>query len=208
MENKLFLTLYKHNNRLRIVALSSLMLSACSSHSPVEFYMLNAETSVDTPSPSVAFNSKLLIGIGPIHVPEYLNRPQMVIAKSENQYVLDEQHRWAENLTENINRSIAQFLAKRLGVEQILRYPWSQRQQIDYQVSVDIFQFHQNADQHSQLNAQWQIKHQEQTLLTHNFSCDVAAQSQPEAIVAAQSTCLSNLGLEIEAGLRQLAQMK
>jgi uncharacterized lipoprotein YmbA len=190
------------------MTLSALLLGACSSHNPVEFYMLNAETVPTTATVNIAFNPKLLIGVGPIHVPEYLNRPQMVIAKSENQYILDEQHRWAENLTDNITRSLAQFLANRLGVDQIVRYPWSQRQQIDFQVSVDIFQFHQNADQHSPLNAQWQIKHQEQTLLTHNFSCDVAAQPQAEAIVAAQSTCLGNLGVEIEAGLRQLAQMK
>ncbi|MGD0958451.1 MAG: PqiC family protein [Methylomonas sp.] len=184
--------------------LLALPLAACSSAPPTRLYMLNAETVAATDG-GRDFNPKLLVGLGPIHLPDYLNRPQIVIAESENRYRLDEHDRWAEQLGDNIGRALAQFLANRLPAEQVLRYPWPQRQLIDYQISIDIFQFHQTADKSSRLQAQWRINHREQTLVSRQFACEQAARDQAEDIVQAQSICLGRLGQEIESELRRLA---
>ena len=140
-----------------------------------------------------------------MHLPEYLDRPQIVTEVSENQYQLDERHRWAERLDENIGRTLSQFLADRLGVEQIVRFPWPQKQTIDYQVLITVLELHQAADGNSKLLAQWQIRHKEQTALIKRFDCSLPAAIAVESIVKAQSTCLGRLGGEIETGLRQLA---
>jgi uncharacterized lipoprotein YmbA len=169
--------------------------------------MLNAETGSSAPPVVKEFDKNLLVGLGPIHLPDYLNRPQIVVEISENQYRLDEQHRWAERLDQNIDRTLAKFLADRLGIAQIIRYPWAQRQAIDYQISIDILEFHQTADGFSRLVAQWQIKHREQTPVSKRFDCSIAAKAEPEAIVKAQSACLGQLGAEIETGLRQLVNI-
>ena len=182
----------------------ALMLSACSTNPPTQFYMLNAEPGAEAGSTS-AFNKDLVVGLGPVHIPEYLNRSQIVIGLSENQYRFDENHRWAERLDQNIGRTLAQFLRTRLGVDQIVKYPWPQRQPIDFQVSIDIFEFHQSADGHSRLLAQWQIKHLEQVSLSKQFECSIASKDEIEAIVKSQSSCLAQLGMAIESGLRQLA---
>jgi uncharacterized lipoprotein YmbA len=179
-----------------------LLLSACS-HEPAKFYLLNANSSNVPSTASPAINGQFLIGLGPIHVPDYLNRPQIVIAQSANQFSLDEQNRWAEPLAENISRSLGQFLAQRLGVEQLVRFPWPTRQVVDYQVSIDIFEFHQGPDQQSHLEAQWQLKHQEQVVQSQPFSCAIAASNQAAEIAQAQSGCLTRLGLVIESDIRE-----
>ncbi len=185
--------------------ISALLLSGCAGNAPLQFYMLNAETDRAENSLFLPLNKQTVLGLGPIHLPDYLDRPQIVVAVGENQYKLDEQHRWAERLDQNIGRALAQLLADRTGVEQVVRFPWAQKQQIDYQVSIDILKFHQAADGHSRLQAQWQIKHQEQTELSKRFDCSVAAKEDADAIVKAQSICLGRLGLDIVTGLRQVA---
>ncbi len=184
----------------------ALLLSACGSNTPMQFYMLNADTAPSAEVAAPAFNKNLLVGLGPIHLPDYLNRPQIVVEVSENQYRLDERHRWAERLDQNIGRSLAQFLANRLGVEQIVRFPWPQQQTINYQVSIDILEFNQTADGHSRLQGQWQIRHDEKTLLSRRIDCSIEAKDEADAIVKAQSACLGRLGTDIESGLRQLSK--
>jgi len=183
----------------------ALLMSACTGNTPMQFYMLNAEAGLAKEESNMPFNTNLLVGLGPIHLPDYLNRPQIVVEVSENQFRLDEYHRWAERLDQNVGRSLSRLLARRLGVEQVVRYPWPQRQHIDYQVSIDILEFHQAADGRSRLQAQWQIKQQERAPLGKLFDCSIADKDDSEEIVKAQSECLGRLGLEIEAELRQLA---
>ncbi|MDD1620805.1 MAG: PqiC family protein [Methylococcaceae bacterium] len=182
--------------------ISALLLSGCASNTPLRFYMLNAETDQAAKASTSAFDEQLVLGVGPIHVPDYLDRPQIVVAVGENQYRLDEQHRWAERLDQNIGRALAQLVADQTGVEQVVRFPWSQKQRIDYQISVDILAFHQTAGGNSQLLAQWRVKHQDQAALGKRFDCSVAAKDDADAIVKAQSVCLGRLGLDIVTGLR------
>ena len=51
-----------------------------------------------------------MIGLGPIRLPEYLDRFQMVVAVSENKYKLIDGHRWAEKLDQNISLALFKTL--------------------------------------------------------------------------------------------------
>ncbi|QWF71491.1 membrane integrity-associated transporter subunit PqiC [Methylomonas paludis] len=191
--------------RKSAVLLGISILSACSYTPEMQFYMLNSDPALNVAPQSPLAHKNLVIGLGPLHFPDYLDRPQLVVEVAPNQYRLDEHQRWAERLEQNVSRVLAQFLAERLGVNQVLRYPWPQRQQLDYQVLVDVLEFHQAADGYSHLQALWQIRHQEQTLAAKQFNCRLAAADNAAAIVKAQSSCLTQLGADIEVGLRQVA---
>ncbi|MBW2259666.1 MAG: membrane integrity-associated transporter subunit PqiC, partial [Deltaproteobacteria bacterium] len=45
----------------------------------------------------------LAIAVGPVNFPDYLNRPQIVIRRSQNELELEEFHRWAGPLKENFS---------------------------------------------------------------------------------------------------------
>ncbi len=56
------------------------------------------------------FSSKDIIGVGPVRIPEYLNRPQMVTRGKSNLLTFAQYDRWAEPLGESIERTIAENL--------------------------------------------------------------------------------------------------
>lgn len=184
-------------------------LSACMrSNKPVQFYRLNAGTTMLDSIQLPESTNQAVIGLGPIHIPDYLNRPQMVVAISDNQYQLSEEHRWAERLDQNISLALTKFLPSQLGSNRIVRYPWAQRQAIDYQVSIDIIEFNIDGLGQSRLTALWLIKRKDQPDLSRRFNYQVSASATDyEMMVAAQSVCLTKLGEDIAVTLKQLMKV-
>ena len=184
----------------------ALLASGCMRNSgPVQFYMLNADSGVaDTVRVSAAGQGPV-IGLGPIRIPEYLNRPQMIVAVADNQYRLFEDHRWAERLDQNISLALFKALPRQLGTDRIVRFPWSQRQVVDYQVGIDILEFNVNASGQSRLIAQWFIKRKDLPTIDKRSIYQFPASTTDQAVmVKAQSQCLTKLSLEIAETLRRL----
>ncbi|MDD5633582.1 MAG: PqiC family protein [Methylococcales bacterium] len=184
----------------------TLFFSGCMSNSgPVQFYMLNADSGFDNTVRVPSASQGAVIGLGPIRIPEYLNRPQMIVAITDNQYRLFEDHRWAERLDQNISLALFKALPRQIGTDRIVRFPWSQRQVIDYQVSIDILEFNVDASGQSRLIAQWSIKRKDKPAIDRRSSYQFPASTTDQAVmVKAQSQCLTKLGQEISAALRQL----
>ena len=191
---------------LLVALMLVLFLSACMrSNKSVQFYRLNASAAMVDIIQEPELTNQALIGLGSIRIPDYLNRPQMVIAISDNQYQLSEEHRWAERLGENISLVLTKLLSSQLGSNRILRYPWSLRQAVDYQVSIDIIEFHIDALGQSRLIAQWLIKRKDQSIFSRRFNYQVSASTTDyEIMVSAQSACLTKLGQDIAVTLKQL----
>jgi len=184
----------------------TLLLSGCMrNNGPVQFYMLSADSGVaDTVRVSAAGQSPV-IGLGPIRIPEYLNRPQMIVAIADNQYRLFENHRWAEPLDQNISLALFKALPRQLGTDRIVRFPWSSRQVVDYQVGIDILEFNVDASGQSRLIAQWFIKRKDMPTVDKRSTYQFPASTTDHALmVKAQSQCLTKLGEEISGALQQL----
>jgi uncharacterized lipoprotein YmbA len=192
-------------NSLLIMTLTSLLSGCAHDSKPVQFYMLTADTGGVSNTSHPVIKQGPLIGLGPIRIPEYLSRPQMVVATSDNQYQLSEDHRWAERLDQNISLALFKVLPGQLGTDRVVRYPWSQRQVVDYQVGIDILEFNVNASGQSRLIAQWFVKGKEKTMIDKRSVYQFPASTTDYALmVKAQSQCLAKLGEEIATNLRQL----
>lgn len=193
--NKKFKTGVELNRVLTIVVLSGLMSACAHDAKPVEFYRLSADVGLKQTNKSVANLKNVTVGLGPIRVPDYLNRPQMLVAISDNQYTLSEEHRWAEKLDQNILLALYKVLPEQLNTEHLIRYPWAQRQEIDYQVGIDILDLTVDAQGQSQLIAQWFIKPKDKPGIDKRFECRLPASSTDYALmVKGQSQCLTQLG--------------
>jgi uncharacterized lipoprotein YmbA len=186
-----------------------LFLSACMrGNKSVQFYRLNAGAAILDVIQVPEAASQSVVGIGPIRIPDYLNRPQMVMAISDSQYQLSEDHRWAERLDQNISLVLTKFLPSQLGSNRIVRYPWALRQVVDYQVSIDIIEFHIDALGQSRLTAQWLIKRKDQADISRRFDCQVPASTTDyEVMVNAQSACLTTFGQDIANTLKPLMKV-
>jgi len=182
-----------------------IFISGCAKNSkPIEYYMLDASVGLSS-SELIENDSGPLIGLGPIRLPEYLDRFQMVLAVSENKYKLIENHRWAEKLDQNVSLALFKSLPAQLGTDRMVRYPWPQRPGVDFQVKIDILEFNIDQTGQSRLVAQWSIKSKDKTLLNKRSSFTAEASSTDiDKMVEAQSECLTKLGQEIAVNLKPL----
>ena len=200
---------YKTISTLMVAIMLVFFLSACMrGNKSVQFYRLNAGVAMIDAVKMDESANQAVVGLGPIRIPDYLNRPQMVVAISDNQYQLSEEHRWAERLDQNISLALAKFLPSQLGSNRIVRYPWAQRQIVDYQVSIDIIEFNIDALGRSRLTAQWLIKRKDQSDISRRFDYQVPASTTDyDVMVSAQSACLTKLGQDIAVTLRQIMKV-
>ncbi len=182
-----------------------IFISGCAKNSkPIEYYMLDASVGLSS-NELIENDSGPLIGLGPIRLPEYLDRFQMVVAVSENKYKLIENHRWAEKLDQNVSLALFKSLPAQLGTDKMVRYPWPQRPGVDFQVKIDILELNIDQNGQSRLVAQWSIKSKDKTLLNKRSSFTAEASSTDiDKMVEAQSECLTKLGQEIAVNLKPL----
>ena len=136
----------------------ALMLVSCAGKSPPStYYLLNSITeSVEMPK-EASDPQALKIGIGPIRLPKYLDRPQVVIRTADNEARMAEFERWAEPLGENFTRVMIENLAYLLNTVYLHPHPWPNRVSVDYQVRVHVYQFDVTAGKHAELFANWMV---------------------------------------------------
>src|SRR4030095_6551025 len=72
---------------------------------------------------SVPHPDRVALGVGPITLPGYLDRDQLVTRISENRLAVAENDRWGEPLEENVSRVISQNLSLLLADDKVTRFP-------------------------------------------------------------------------------------
>ena len=173
------------------------MLAGCAVGSK-SFYVLTA----DGPAPSGGGAS---IGVGPVALAEYIDRPNLVIAESPNQLGVAENHRWAGDLAASIARVTAANLGRRLHTGNIRIYPWHNDSEITYQITLDVRQLHGNNDGYAVIEAGWRAYSlPDRHLKASRTFVDREALTTDgyPAMVAAQSRLLSRLAADIAAALK------
>jgi hypothetical protein len=180
-------------------------MSGCARTSPITYYQLSA---IDAGRPAMAAGAvgDAVIGLGPVRLPELLDRPQIVIRTGSNRLQLADDHRWAESLAENISRVLRENLAARLATERILYYPWSQAAAVDYQIVIEILRFEGEGYNEAHLEAIWSIQGRKGKILLPQRRVKyqvVSATPDFEGLVQALSESLSQLCREIANQLSQ-----
>ena len=137
----------------------ALALSGCISvpNSPTpRFYVLQA---VDENQVSKKINiaSDVLIGVGPVKIPEYQDRPQIVTQDKEKMLKFAQFDRWGEPLDLGMTRLIRENLAVMLPEAKFTLYPWNSSVPVKYQVVVEIVQLDSDLDKDLFIVAQWLV---------------------------------------------------
>ena len=135
------------------------VLSGCISvqNSPTpRFYMLQAvyENQV---SKKINIASDVFIGVGPVKIPEYQDRPQIVTQSKEKMLKFAQFDRWGESLDLGVARLIGEDLTAMLPGAKFTLYPWDSTIPVKYQVVVEIVQLDSELDKDLFLVAQWLV---------------------------------------------------
>jgi uncharacterized protein len=126
---------------------------------PTNFYRLTAIETTGTLGTTTANMADLQIGIGPISVPGYADRPQIVTNGAAGRLIVNDLNHWAEPLQDNIGRVLVSNLAAKLSASQVYPYPASFTPSPDsYQISIEINEVIQGKDGKAYLTATWNVK--------------------------------------------------
>ncbi len=174
-----------------------------------KFYVLNSLYSSKADTEAKTARDDTAIGVGPVELPEYVNRPQIITRTSSNELEVAPFARWAEPLDNNFSRVLAENLTVLLSTDRVIVYPWKRTVPIDYQVAVEVTEFDGALGGDVSMRASWTVlsdKGQKILLRRHtSLSAHTDANSY-EALVAAQSRLLGDLSREIAEGIQGLAQ--
>ena len=132
---------------MRFMVFALLLIGACGSPPRERFYTL------DAPEPPVAADGAPSIAVGPVTVPELVDRPQLVVRLGANQVALEEQARWAEPLRGAIARVVAANLAAALGA----RVVGQRNGDPDYRVTLDVQRFESTPGEAVLIDAAWSV---------------------------------------------------
>lgn len=185
--------------------LTALLLAACAPKTgPAKFYRLEPASVVPSATKEAQSPARV-IGLGPVRVPAYLDRPQIVTGGAGNRMNLDEYNRWAEPLRDTLGPVLSENLASQLPGVHLIAFPWNRALTPDYEVEIDFTRFHVNAEGIAELWANWSIlRHNKPLLLSKSRIALAAAGRDVDALVAAQNRTLAQFGQELAQALRKL----
>ena len=192
---------------LTIVALL-MHLAGCASSAPSRFYVLSSLPGSNAESQVLKDESCIAIGVGPVELPAYLDRPQIVTRVSENELNLAEFDKWAEPLKDNFSRVLVENLSTLLCADAISIFPWKGPTPIDYQVEVTVIRMDGNVGGNASLVARWAIFRQNdrKMMLTRQSSFSRLLSSESyKALVSAQSRAIADLSREIAEAIKKYA---
>ena len=170
---------------------------------PTRFYVLDS-----LPNPGSAGGQKgPSVGVGPVELPQYLDRPQIVTQSSENRLELSEFDQWAEPLQDNFTRVLGENLGTLLPTDHVFLFPWRSSNKIDYQVMLEVNRFIGTPGGEAHLVVRWTIIDEtvRKTLLTRRSSYSGATGGVgSDALAAALSRNIAALSRDVAAAIRTL----
>lgn len=187
-----------------VLVLTAMSCSLNPKQDPSQFYVLtSAANAGDAASP--AETSNLVVGLGPVAFPAYLDRPQMVTRLSQNQLSLSEYERWASSLSDNFAAVLATNLERDLGARKILPYPWFDQAGPDYTVEIVVNRFERDATGAAELRCRWSVTDPEGRLVTRREATyrQPASDATTSASVAALSGTIRDLSADIARAIGQ-----
>jgi uncharacterized lipoprotein YmbA len=191
-----------------LVLLLAVLLAGCGGKStPVQFYTLNSPGDMTQNAKPADAAQAIAIGIGPVEIPEILDRPQIVTRTGPNTIKMDEFHRWAGPLQAEIAKVLAQNISLLLDTDRVAIYPWEIGFKPYYRIAVDIRYFEGQLGENVVLEAVWRVSGQEnkkiQAVKTSVIKETLSAPDY-EALVAAKSQTIAQLSREIAQEIQRL----
>ena len=180
------------------------LLTACSASTPsVEYYTLSSMES-ESRLAETGDNSSRIIGVGPVIIPEYLETTRIVTRSSPNKLTLNEYHRWAGSLKDELLRTLSENLAILTGSRQVITYPWKGSVSPEIRIEIMLKQFEAIPGEKAVLKATWMVSGNDQksSITIHQTVIEESiSTSEIETIVAAESRLVARLCKAVAAGL-------
>jgi uncharacterized lipoprotein YmbA len=146
------------------------------------------------------------VSVGPVSVPEIVDRPQIVVRTGSHQVFFDEFHRWGSPLKDDIARVVAENLGRLLGTSRVAAYPQPEAPDARYRVRVDVASFESGPGEAAVLDAAWSVTDARDGAVRRGRSRvrEEAKEGGYPALAAAHSRALGKVSGDIAAAIRAM----
>jgi len=144
--------------RIPIVFFAFLLTGCISVPTSTEprFYMLQALDKSEVKN-HYQIASGTVIAVGPVRIPHYLDRPQIVSQNKNTTLEFAQFDRWGEPLNQSFKRVISEDLSLMLPEADIEKYPYNSLIPVKYQVIFEVLEMKNDINGETSLSVQWSI---------------------------------------------------
>jgi uncharacterized lipoprotein YmbA len=178
------------------IVLAACVLYGCGSSPPARFYTLDAPAATAAASASASYS----VVVGPVTVPDIVDRPQLVVRTGAHQVEIAELARWAEPLRDAIPRVVAAGMQKRLANARVTASTPTLAAAADYRVAIAFDRIEAAPGDSVNVEAVWTIAMKDQTRTGRTIARESCGRDYGD-IAAAYSRALDRLSAEIAEAL-------
>jgi uncharacterized protein len=193
-----------------ILALALSWLAGCfgGTSAPTRFYTLAPTARVLPDETGDSSRREIALEVGPVTMPGYLDRPQIVTRRGRDEVELAEFDLWSEPLKESVPRTLGENLGILLQTERITLFPRRGTRVAQYRLVVDVTRFEGSMGGDLVLDARWRIEESRGKGLVVRRSTLHEATGAPgyAALVGAMSRALGRLSQDVAVACRELLQ--
>jgi uncharacterized lipoprotein YmbA len=176
-----------------------LSVSACSRSPRSNFYTLVPK---DQPPGQALSAAAPSVSVGPVTIPEVVDRPQIVVRVAENRVEVLESHRWAEPLKSEIPRLMAQELGRMLGSSRVSSYGQSAGADATYSVLVDIARLEAVPGEAAVVQALWTVRRGSARIKGESLVREKVSGPGYDQLVSACSRALAGVSSDIAKAIK------
>lgn len=203
-------------------AICSLMVSGCATTSPSRFFTLNSlgegsdivRRSASQDQKAFGFQptsqarspqQAIVVAVGPLTIPDTVNRSEIVTADGDHQMTIHDFERWAGPLDKKVLRVLTDDLDAKLASEKFTVVVWNPSDQVNfearYRVMVEVTRFELSRDPGgaASFDADWVLYGRQDKVLAMRQSHrrTPVTGSNVKALVAAMSQCINDFSGEV-----------
>jgi len=184
---------------LMALAAAAGLVAGCGTTPDSTFYTLNTEAGAEN-----AGKSTISIVVGPVTVPEAVDRAQLVISATGNRVTIEEFHRWAEPLKAEIPRVIAAQLGRDLDTPNTGTSSDVAIADPDFRVLLDVQRFESQLGGDATVDALWTVRGREGKRATGRTLARESAAGSYGSLVAAHRRALATVSRAIAEAIKSL----
>ncbi len=190
---------YAYHPRIFLVTGLCALLAACASPN-VRYYALAAP-----PLPAGQSASAVSIAVGPATVTDAIDRPQLVMRRSDTEVDVLEEDRWVDTPKREIPRVLAAHLARLLPGAQVAAYPQQASTAAAWQILLDVQTFDARPGEGVTIELTWTLRRDSdgQRSIWRASEHEPILGVGPEAAVSAWSRALGRLAGQIAEQLKR-----
>jgi uncharacterized lipoprotein YmbA len=164
-----------------------------------------APTDISILEAEVAQSPEPAISVGPVDLPSYLRRSEIVTRIDGSQVRASQNHVWAEELARSVGRAVMSNLMVLIPTTQVSLFPSLAASTADYRVAIHVQEFAAALDGTAVLDAVWRLTKADvsDVVVGRRTRIDRSVDGKGHsAVVAAMNAMLADLSVEIAEEIR------